>query len=72
MPALGRQALQAFNPASPISQMGFPRPGRDHHVRVAPLDQPRGYPPGIAPPREQAVATAWFGPWNSERIETCP
>jgi hypothetical protein len=54
-------ALQALNPAMPISQIGFSAPPATI-TSASPARMIRAASPIACAPVEQAVTTAWFGP----------
>jgi len=62
-------ALQALNPAMPISQMAASAPPATI-TSAAPYLISRAASPIACAPVEQAVTTAWFGPLNPYRIDT--
>ena len=64
-------ALQALNPAIPISEIGASAPPATM-TSASPKAISRAASPIAWAPVEQAVTTAWFGPLKPNRIDTCP
>jgi hypothetical protein len=62
-------ARQAAKPAIERRFHGRFRAARHHHVGVAERDEPRRIADGVRAV-EQAVTTAWFGPFIPCAIET--